>query len=177
MEFQPPSISQMNANATHIPIFSALLTKTGGPVVEFGAGHYSTPMLYYVAKTTGRLVLTVETSQEWYNYFTENFKNEHHKYLCTANLLITRVFPGSRRWGKEKWDIAFIDCGPDPDRKRCIEMMRDRAKYILVHDAEPAAGVYDWGVIFDSFPNKFYWDFYGNGTIVLSMEEDCSWLS
>lgn len=175
MEFQHPSVSQMNANATHVPILCALLAKTGGPVVEFGAGHYSTPLLHFVAKTTGRLVLTVETNQEWNDYFAESFQNEHHKFFCTENKLISTSFPANE-WGAYKWDIAFIDCGPDIDRARCVKMMKSRAKYIMVHDTEPNASVYDWGDIFDIFKNKFYWDFYGNGTTVVSMKEDCSWL-
>ena len=175
MEFQAPGISQMNANATHVPILAALLAKTGGQVVEFGAGHYSTPHLHYVAKTTGRLVLTVETNREWNDYFAENFKCEHHKFFCTENNLISNAFDSSD-WAAHYWDFVFIDCGPDIDRVRCVKMMKDRAKYLLIHDTEPNASVYDWGNVFETFPNKFYWDFYGNGTTVVSMKEDCSWL-
>ena len=176
MEFQHPDISQMNANGTHVPILNALLFKTGGSVVEFGAGHYSTPHLYYMAKTTGRKVLSVETNREWNEYFARMYNSEHHKFFCTDNKLISAVFPNSE-WSSHEWDVAFVDNGPDTDRRKCVEILRDRAKYIIIHDAEPQATVYGWGNIFTTFPNRFYWDFYGNGTMVVSMKEDCSWLS
>lgn len=176
MEYQAPDISQMNANGTHVPILSALLTKTGGPVIELGTGHYSTPLLYYVAKTSGRLVLSVDTNKEWNDYFEMIFNSEHHKFYCTDNRLISMEFNKSE-WKDIKWDVAFIDCGPDVDRVKCVDLFRNKSKYIIIHDAEPRAVAYGWGDIFDTFPNKFYYDFYGNGTIVVSMEEDCSWLS
>lgn len=177
MEFQKPSIEQMNANGTHVPILMALATKTTGPVVELGAGHYSTPVLHYSLKNTGRLFVSVDTSREWNAYFESNFKSDNHKYFCTNNKIISVDFLKSAEWGSFKWDVAFVDCGPEYDRARCVELLRNNSKYIIVHDTEPAAVVYNWGNIFNTFTNQFYWDFYGNGTTVVSMTEDLSWLS
>lgn len=175
MEFQRPTIGQMNANGTHVPILVALLSKTTGPIIELGSGHYSTPLLNYHSKISGRFVLSVDTNREWNDYFANNFHAENHKFYCTDNRLISNIFLSSP-WGTQYWDIAFIDCGPDIDRIKCLELFRNKARFIIIHDTEPAARVYSWGNIFDSFPHKFYWDFYGNGTSVVSMSESCSWL-
>lgn len=177
MEYQAPTVYQMNANGTHIPILSALVLKTEGPIVELGAGHYSTPLLHFLCKNNKRTVVSVDTSRVWNEFFETRFKSDNHKYYCTNNKLISVDFLRKSEWKDTVWAVAFIDCGPDADRRRCVEALRNKAKYIIVHDAEPEAKVYGWDGVFDTFPNRFCWSLYGNSTEVVSMTEDCSWLS
>ena len=177
MEHVDPHPSQMNANATHMPILAAVIAKTSGLILELGTGHFSTQLLHYMAKASNRKVVSVDTYELWNNYFAEHFVDENHKFICTFNKLISTEFLSLVEWKDIQWDVAFIDHAPEIDRKKCIELLRDNAKYIVIHDAEPLAVVYNWGKIFDTFPNRFYYDFYGNGTMVVSMTEDCSWLS
>lgn len=176
MEHVDPRPEQMNANATHMPILAAVLAKTKGPILELGTGHFSTQLFHFMAKINGRLAVSVDTYRDWSEYFSKQFSEENHKHVCTDNQLISTAFFGDEAWGNFNWDVAFVDHAPEIDRKKCIELLRENAKYIVVHDAEPLATCYGWGDIFETFPNRFYYDFYGNGTMVVSMTEDCSWL-
>jgi hypothetical protein len=177
MEHVAPNINQLSATATHAPILSAVASKAGGPIIEIGVGHHSTPMLHFIARAIGRHITSIDTNADWISFFScIPGLGSDHRYLCTGNRLISAELPRYLE-GTGTWGVAFVDCSPEIDRKKCVELMRNRAKYIVVHDAEPLAKVYDWGNLFDTFKSKFYWDFYGNGTIVVSMTEDCSWLS
>lgn len=172
MEFRMPSIDQMNPNATHYGILAAMIAKTSGPIAEFGSGHYSTPMLHYMGHAMNRKALSVEVSPDWHKYFRDQFECPGHNFFCTENKLVSRAFPENGTHYNTNWGIVLIDHGPETDRPRCIEMMRNKAKYIVVHDSEPLAVAYNWGNIFDTFKYRFYWDFYGNGTTVVSDVED-----
>jgi len=171
MQFIEPSIGQIDANATHIGILAGMVAKTTGPVVELGVGHYSTPVLHYMSQV-GRPTLSVETNKEWCEYFANQYQNRIHEFYCTENKLVSVDFFSNEQYKDIKWDVAFVDNGPETDRAKCVQLLRDKAKYIVVHDSEPAAVAYNWGGIWDTFKHRYYWDFYGNGTIVVSDTEE-----
>jgi len=166
MEYRAPDINQMNANGTHYCLLAAIVHQTTGSVVELGVGHYSTPMLHFMCQN--REVVSIETNAEWHNYFSSLFAKGSHKFEFTNENLISNVLKNYTR----KWDVAFVDHGPEQDRPRCVELLRNRAKYIVVHDSEPNAVAYGWNGIFDTFKYKYYWDFYGNGTTIVSETEE-----
>lgn len=176
MEHVEPNINQMCASATHIPILAAVLARTEGPVLELGVGHYSTPIIHFACKSKNRHAVSIDTSRSWIDFFAKVYASANHLFMGTENRLISFDLSTRQILTAMSWEVAFIDQQPEVDRKKCIEILRDRINYIIVHDAEPLATVYGWGNIFDTFPHKFYYDFYGNGTAVVSMTEDLSWL-
>lgn len=162
-----PDKCQISATATHFPILAAMVNKTTGPVIELGVGHYSTPMLHFMCQK--RPLLSVDTYKEWVDFFAKDFQNDHHTFECTNNQLISSHFFYNSPNKRGPWDVAFVDNGPEVDRAKCVNMLRERkTKYIVVHDSEPLAVAYGWGKLFESFKYRFYWDFYGNGTTVVS---------
>ncbi len=170
MEFRKPDVTQMNANGTHYCLLAALIQNTTGPVVELGVGHYSTPMLHFMCQN--RPVTSIETNIDWYNYFNDLCGKGSHNLEHTNEFLISSYLHNDNR----VWDVAFIDHGPEPDRPKCVELLRNRAKYIIVHDSEPNAVAYGWNGIFDTFKYKYYWDFYGNGTTIVSETEEINFV-
>lgn len=168
MGFQPPCVEQMNANATHYGILAAMIAKTTGPVLELGVGHYSTPLIHFMCQR--RNALSVDTSHEWFVWFAKEFKRGSHQFYCTQNRLISEDF--FKAFKRKHWDVAFVDNNPSVDRVKCVEKLRNRAKFIVVHDSEPRAVAYGWGDVFDTFKYRFYWDFYHNGTTVVSDVEE-----
>lgn len=167
----------MHAYATHYPILAGVIAKTAGDILELGVGHYSTPLVSFMAKASGRMVVSVDINQEWLKFFSKKFRSINHQYVYTDDNLISTYFLQSPDWRNKKWGVAFIDCRPEYDRVACLKLLRSNCDYIVAHDTEPQTQVYNWDKIFDSFPNKYYYSFYGNGTTVVSMTEDCSWLS
>ena len=158
-----PDPLQMNANGTHSCVLAGIITQTTGPVLELGIGHYSTPLIHFMCRN--RPVLSVESDREWMQFYANSFKNGCHDFQCFDR--VSSIFE-MEQYKDLQWDVAFVDHSPSEDRRVCVESLRTRAKYIVVHDSEPLAVVYKWDGIFETFKYKYYWDFFGNGTTVVS---------
>lgn len=164
-----PSIEQMNAFATHVPLLSAAICSTAGNILELGMGHYSTPMIHYISSMTQRQAFSVDADEHWCNFFEFELSNsKYHNFYCTKGEPISE-------WIKllppiPQYDVAFIDHAPEPDRVICVELLRNRATYIVVHDTDPdicSGGIYNWGNIFETF--KYHHTVnYGNNTTIVS---------
>lgn len=165
-----PCIEQMNANSTHIPILAGIVSQTTGPVVEFGVGHYSTPMLHCMCKN--RMLLSVENNKEWHDWFRGQWEDGDHDFALYENQNLSDGFFCDSKHANVLWDVAFVDCLPEKDRKRVIEKIKGQARFIVVHDSEPNASIYEWGNTFNYFKHELYWNFYGNGTTVVSMFQE-----
>src|SRR4051794_4790555 len=55
----------MNPYATHVPVLLACLRRTTGPILEFGSGWFSTPII--AAFAIDRLARTVEVDPHWFS--------------------------------------------------------------------------------------------------------------
>ncbi len=58
----------MNPFATHIPVLLACLRHTTGPILEFGSGWFSTPIINAFA--VGRFARTIEADAKWHPVVT-----------------------------------------------------------------------------------------------------------
>jgi hypothetical protein len=176
MTTNAPNTIKISSVATHYPLLAGVIAKTTSNILELGVGHYSTPMLSFISKATRRTVVSVDTDQDWIDFFEKSYNSLDHHFICTDGNNISNAFLKHHAWENALWDVAFIDCAPADDRVNCIEILRERSKYIIVHDAEPEAVVYKWGDVFKSFPNRYCFDAYGTSAMCLSMKENCEWL-
>lgn len=160
-----PDPLQMNANATHQCILAGIVSQTTGPVLELGVGYYSTPILHFMCQN--RPLLSVESHLAWHEFFAIPFRNGMHDFYFARTGLPSEIFEVDK-YKDLKWDVAFVDHSPSNDRVKCVEALRSKAKYIVCHDTEPGAVVYEWNGIFDTFKYKMYWDFFKNGTTIVS---------
>ena len=157
--------SMHNATATHQGLLTGLVAQTTGPVLECGVGHFSTPVLHYMCKH--RPLLSLENDKDWHSFFHPQFSNGIHCLYFFKDMEYADVL--KQDFCKDLfWDVAFVDHSPCIKRKDTVQALRSRAKYIVVHDAEPQAVAYEWGNLFDTFKYKKYDDFYGNGTMAVS---------
>lgn len=119
-----------DAYSTHqVPLISAVL-QTEGPVVEFGMGHYTTPILHELC--FGRKLLSIEGEPEWAKQFEYLATGSHihfvvanHKWETADEIVDTQ----------ERYGVAFIDHGDMEYRVRDIRRMANRAEFIVVHDS------------------------------------------
>lgn len=160
-----PDPLQINANATHQGILAGVVAQTTGPVIELGVGHYSTAMLHFMCKH--RPLLSIENDIDWHNFYAAPFRNGTHDFYYAKNMTYVEAL-NTDKYKPLFWDVAFIDHSPEQQRRDTVEEMRKRAKFIVVHDAEPEAVIYNWGNLFETFKYKYYWNFYGNGTMAVS---------
>ena len=161
----------MDPNGAHYPVLAALLANTKGPVLELGVGNYSTPLIYFMCPD--RFCISIDNNKDWHEFYRSKFGNRFH-YFIYADLVSEMVKTHILVCPEFKniiWDVVFIDHSPAEDRVKCIELLRDKARYIIVHDSEDMATVYNWNNIWDTFKYKYYWEFFGrNGTTIISNE-------
>ena len=112
---------------THIPMLIKTVQMTDGPVLELGAGLFSTPLLHWLC--LGRDLFTYETNPDYYN-FAKKFRTNNHR---------TRLVDD---WDKididnTHWSVVFVDHGPVGRRVIDLIRLKDKADYIVIHDTEP----------------------------------------
>lgn len=109
--------------STHIEALTWAALSTTGPIVEWGCGYYSTPLLHSIAEVQGRRLYTMESQPGWLELF-EPWENDFH--FLNAVLVGT---PG----------LVFID---DEAHMRPVHLNESyAAQLVVVHDTEPQSAV------------------------------------
>lgn len=67
----------MDLFATHQRLLVKHMMQTTSPVIELGAGNYSTPILHEIAAAQGRHLTTVDNNPDWLNRF-KIFERDGH---------------------------------------------------------------------------------------------------
>ena len=118
----------MDLYATHQRLLVKYMMQTTGPVIELGAGNYSTPILHEIAAAQGRPLTTVDNNPEWLNRF-KVFESAGH----TLTLL-----PSWDDFQPESYGLAFVDHADPPGHQRWIqvEKLLPVAGVIVIHDTE-----------------------------------------
>jgi len=113
---------------THIPWLVACVARTEGPVVELGAGDYSTYTLHVLCHAMGRPLVTIETNREWLDRYAE-LRGPAHSLLCPE-----------RYSDVEPWScgVVFIDTKPGEIRGDLLRKWRGHADIAIIHDSEHA---------------------------------------
>lgn len=126
---------------THMGILaSAVLQSRTGPVLEYGLGFYSTPLLHLLCQEMGRELLSLEGDAEWASKFEEFRTSFHHITSMPRG-------PGGPDWGLSghlpapggtvhtaDWAVVFIDHSPDERREVDAAALANRAELVVVHD-------------------------------------------
>jgi len=111
---------------SHLPVLVRALKATTGPVVELGAGMYSTPFLHAMCEAEERKLVTFENDSEYYGWATA-FKSPLHD-VCKVD-----------EWddvdlASVRWTVAFVDHAPND--RRWKEVVRlTHAEYVVCHDS------------------------------------------
>ena len=112
---------------THLPPFLAAVAATPGlPVLEIGAGHYSTVCVHHACVPAGRRMVTVETSVDWMKNFTYLAGELHEFHQQTDELL--------EKLAMERWGAVFVDDMGGHLRVKRLELFFDVADFIVMHD-------------------------------------------
>lgn len=140
--------------SSHLQMLWLALSKTDGNVQELGCGKGSTMMLSKECKKQGRVFGSYESNKEYakkYEGVVTPISNYMDIYLWKPNIL-------------------FIDSAPGEQRKNLVELHRNNADVIILHDTEIGAqSIYGITDVLNSF--KYRLDYYpvGNpGTTALS---------
>lgn len=124
--------------ATHLPALIECVLATRGPVLEMGCGLWSTPVLAAVCGTARRALVTVEENPAWLDRVLQALgpRDELHQVLHRYD---AEMIDGV------DWSVVLIDHAKDR-RQRDLLRLKDRAEWIVVHDAcHPQTYGYDFG--------------------------------
>ncbi|SRR6266496_541208 len=89
------------------------------PVIEFGSGLGSTPILKQYCKDAGREFLSYDNNAEW---------AEQMGSILIPNWSTAEIYKRS--------SVILVDCAPGESRHEIMAIMKDRADIIIVHDTE-----------------------------------------
>lgn len=139
---------------THQPVLYEIAIHTSGPIVEFGCGYGSTDMLHEICKENKRLLISLDDNLEWLLKFSEKYSNdsEWHKFIFVPGKNLDDM-DNPRHWVefmnicellKMNFDICFVDQHPWLGRFETIKHMKDKARFIILHDCDyfPMNGVF-----------------------------------
>ena len=147
---------------THLGCLIKAFSKTTGDILEMGMGVFSTPYLHYACMLSNRKLVSYENYQNWMNFFLKyNYKNENHEINFVEKYSDAKI--------DREWDIVLIDQTPDSSRTEEIRRLKDKAKYIIIHDANKSNDrVTHYSEIYSLFKYKTVWTKDNNSTVVLS---------
>jgi len=160
---------------THQPVLYEAVMRTSGPVVEFGIGYNSTPWLHKLCD--GRKLLSAETDIRWLLAFLHFASPGQHRFVLVKNLdaLLRDIMA-------VPWSVAFVDQGAWDDRVATVMALKDKARFIVLHDCDyfVTHSLLEFDELF-KYHKEFLplepWPYPRTGppTLLASNFEDCDW--
>lgn len=156
--------------SSHQPVLiHTLNTIKEGKVLEYGMGWNSTKIMHMICGMQNRQLLSVDTSELWFNRFTE-FESDNHELLYLSEQEFTKY---EHPLFKEHYSIALIDGSPGSARHKVVELLKDKVDYFVVHDTEEYANnfryplfTYEWD--FSGFKHQYHLQKGGPATSLVS---------
>jgi len=118
--------------STHQPVLYEALLRTSGPVIEFGCGLGSTPLLHTFCARQCRELVSLESDEEWLGRFAE-YVAPWHMFVHVDNwdnVLMSDEIVTSH------YSLALVDQSPWEARHTTILALRDVVKFIVLHDCD-----------------------------------------
>lgn len=114
------------------PLLWEALEATFGSVIEMGIGMGSTKILHDYCNANNRPLFSYENNEQWFDQY-KHLNNEYHHMMCLT----------------DNWDVVdnthllcgvlFVDHAPGERRHIDVELFKDKANIIVIHDTEPEA--------------------------------------
>jgi len=145
---------------THIPMILKYVQKSDKPVLELGAGLFSTPLLHWICKENGVNLRTYENVKEYFK-FSKSFQSRKHRIRLISD------------WDEVEnndtfWSVVFIDHAPA--ERRHIDAIRfaNKADYVILHDSDTHRDIYQYDKVYPHFKYRYDWKECSPHTTVLS---------
>lgn len=126
--------TQCDRSATHIPVLLACLERVRGPILEFGTGWYSTPLIHAFS-VRGRLAVSVESNRRWHRRMLDLVN--HRNRVGQRHQLVHVTDYGEVDLSARRWGVVFVDHAPWG--RRCVELERlakCRVDVVVLHDSQ-----------------------------------------
>ena len=155
--------------ATHLGILLACLRATEGPILELGAGLFSTPLIHAFAwKNLNRYARTIEQNKAWaerlMTLYRDTADDHNHEILWTENYASAEITD-------KPWSVALVDHATH-SRARDLARLKGHADLIVFHDAE----IELWKPVLATFTHRFTCKIRPD-TAVVSDTQSLDWLA
>ena len=110
---------------SHLPALMACVAIGGGPVLEIGSGHFSTPCLHALCSALGHPLVTLEMYDEWRTQFMD-YERPWHRVLKQTDEVV-------REFSKQRWGVVLIDDQAD-NRLDWLDLFFNSTEFMLFHD-------------------------------------------
>lgn len=147
---------------TYMPMLIKAVQLTNGPVLELGAGVFSTPLLHWLCAEARRPLVTYEHDPEYYG-FARKFLSRTHRIVLIDNWKNIDV--------KTHWSVVLVD--QNTDRGQTAVLLKSSADFIILHDSE-AEKIYGYDKVYPHFKYIFHWKFCKPYTTVVSNTNNLS---
>lgn len=150
-----------DAYSTHLAPLARCIVSTSGPVLELGAGLYSTPLLH--ALCLDRFLLSLESQMRIVQYL--------HPFLSPRHLIKhVADWDAVTEIEDDRWSVVLVD--HEPAERRAIELRRlsHKIEFIVVHDAE--IGIYGLKHVLSGFRYVRAWRTLEPCTVIVSDVRD-----
>ena len=144
--------------STHLPALARAVHKLGGPVLELGAGWYSTPMIRALCDD----VTTLENYGNWVSELSGVCGNS--KIIQTQDF-----YRDTLPYLKKPWQIVFVDCDTAEQRVWAVSQLSNTV-CIVGHDTENSY----WAPCLAQFKYVKHWKFQTPHTSYMSNVLDVS---
>jgi hypothetical protein len=113
---------------THLPLLMASVAATSGPVLEVGAGRFSTPILHAVCRAQRRPLVTVEGDPWCFEHISRHYAGPGHEFH--------RGYESLQKLAAQHWSVVFSDESPGSRRAETVRVFLDVADFIVIHDVQ-----------------------------------------
>ena len=141
---------------THIPLLLKVTQATDGSVLELGSGLFSTPLLHWLCEENHRKLTTYDDNKNYFKLASQ-YQSKTHQIHFVENWSDISLFG--------QWDVVLIDHYADRRASDAL-MLKDSAKYIVLHDTERKEYGYD--SIWKEFKYVYHWRYCTPWTSVVS---------
>lgn len=145
---------------TYMPLLIRAVLATRGPILEMGAGLFSTPLLHWFCAENGRPLVTLEKDREFYE-FARKFQSKTHT--------IRHVDDWKTIDTKTHWSVVLVD--QDSDRALTAIRLKDSADVIILHDTDQEKA-YNHDTVYSHFTYVYHWKFCKPYTAAISNRMD-----
>ncbi|MFH1184717.1 MAG: hypothetical protein V1755_06715 [Chloroflexota bacterium] len=160
-------MSHPNLCATHLGVLLACLRATDGPILELGAGLFSTPLIHAFSRKN-RYARTNEQNKEWAERLSALYRgtaDDHdHEIIWTPDYAAADITD-------KPWSVALVDHATH-SRAPDLARLKGHAELIVFHDSE----VELWKPDLDAFTYRFTCKVLPH-TSVVSDTQSLDWLS
>jgi hypothetical protein len=164
-----------NWGTHNIPLIAAVINSEG-PILELGAGDYSTPLLHALCKKNKRFLHSTDTDKKWLDLFID-LETPYHQFTyvpvfeddCMLN-------PNLEKWDSigidHSWGVVLVDHRPAERRRVDIARLKNNTNIFVVHDSEQLS--YEYENVFSMFKYRYDYTRYKSRTTLLSDKTDVS---